>query len=116
MRPEGSLLVERKQSYVFTLANGRQIKGQDLVEDGAWPWREHPWEPRVRYECPRTTSPTYGKVSMIIAGEPGQEHFYLLCVETMLSAPQLIQRWRRHTWIEFVLLSPSLPPTTPMEA
>ena len=26
----------------------------------------------------------------------------MLCVETTLSAPQLIQRWRRRTWIEFV--------------
>jgi hypothetical protein len=31
--------------------------------------------------------------------------FYLMCLETMLSAPPFIRRWRRRTWIEFVLRS-----------
>lgn len=51
----------------------------------------------------RATSPTYGQVTLVIVDEPGQDRFYLLCVETSLSAPQLIRRWRRRTWIEFVL-------------
>ena len=80
----------------------RQIKGQDLVEDEAWPWREHPWEPRVRYVRLRATSPTYGKVTVVIVDEPGQDRFSLLGVETTLSAPQLIRRWRRRTGIAFV--------------
>jgi hypothetical protein len=99
---QGTLLVEGKQSYVFTLANGRHVKGQDLIEDDIWPWREHPWEPRVRYVRLRATSPTYGDVTVVIIDEPGQDRFYLLCLETTLSAPQLIRRWRRRTWIEFV--------------
>ncbi len=99
---QGTLLVEGKQSYVFTLADGRHIKGQDLIEDDSWPWREHPWEPRVRYVRLRATSPTYGDVTVVIIDEPGQDRFYLLCLETTLSAPQLIRRWRRRTWIEFV--------------
>ena len=98
----GTLLVEGKQSYTFTLADGRQVKGQDLIEDEAWPWREHPWEPRVRYVRLRATSPTYGGVTVVIVDEPGQDRLYLLCLETTLSAPQLIRRWRRRTWIEFV--------------
>lgn len=98
----GTLLVEGKQSYAFTLADGRQVKGQDLIEDYGWPWREHPWEPRVRYVRLRATSPTYGDVTVIMVDEPGQDRFYLLCLETTLSAPQLIRRWRRRTWIEFV--------------
>lgn len=39
---QGTLLVEGKRSYTFTLADGRQVKGQDLIEDTTWPWREHP--------------------------------------------------------------------------
>ena len=99
---QGTLLVEGKQSYVFTLADGRQVTGHNLIEDEAWPWREHPWEPRVRYARLRATSPTYGDVTVVIVDEPRQDRFYLLCLETALSAPQLIRRWRRRTWIEFV--------------
>ena len=39
---------------------------------------------------------------MIIVDEPGQDRFYLLCLETERSAPQLIHRWRRRSWIAFV--------------
>ena len=39
---------------------------------------------------------------MVIVDEPGQDRFSLLCLETERSAPQLIRRWRRRTWIEFV--------------
>jgi hypothetical protein len=98
----GTLLVEGKQSYTFRLVDGRQVTGQDLIEDEIWPWREHPWEPRVRYVRLRATSPTYGNVTVVMVDEPGQDRFYLLCLETTLSAPQLIRRWRRRTWIEFV--------------
>jgi DDE superfamily endonuclease len=98
----GTLLVEGKQSYTFRLVDGRQVTGQDLIEDEIWPWREHPWEPRVRYGRLRATSPTYGNVTVVMVDEPGQDRFYLLCLETTLSAPQLIRRWRRRTWIEFV--------------
>ena len=96
------MLVEGKKSYVFTLADGRQVKGQDLIQGKAWPWREHPWEPRVRYARLRATSPTYGQVTVVIVDEPDQDRFYLLCRETERSAPQLIRRWRRRNWIEFV--------------
>jgi hypothetical protein len=72
---QGTLLVEGKVSYCFTLADGQQIKGHDLIE-GAWPWRDHPWEPRVRYVRLRATSPTYGAVTVVIVDEPGQDRFY----------------------------------------
>jgi hypothetical protein len=35
--------------------------------------------------------------------EPRQDRFSLLCLETTRSAPQLIRRWRRRSWIELVL-------------
>jgi hypothetical protein len=98
---QGTLLVEGKATYTFTLADGRPVKGHDLLQ-GEWPWREHPWEPHVRYMRLRAISPTYGKVTVVIVDEPRQDRFYLLCVETTLSGPQLIGRWRRRHWIEFV--------------
>ena len=79
---QGTLLVEGKQSYIFTLADGRQVKGRDLIQGEAWRWRQHPWEPRVRYVRLRATSPTYGQVTVVIVDEPGQDRFYLLCLET----------------------------------
>jgi hypothetical protein len=39
---------------------------------------------------------------MSIGDELGQDRCYLLCLETERSAPQLIHRWRRRSWIAFV--------------
>jgi hypothetical protein len=36
---EGTLLVEGKSTYVFTLPDGRQVKGGDLQYQREWPWR-----------------------------------------------------------------------------
>jgi hypothetical protein len=99
---QGTALVEGKQSYVFTLADGQTVKGHDLIHGEGWRWRQSPWEAGVDYVRLRATSPTYGQVTLVIVDEPGQDRFYLRCVETTLSAPQLIRRWRRRTWIEFV--------------
>ena len=99
---QGTLLVEGKVSYCFTLADGRQLKGHDLIEGQGWRWHQHPWEAGVRYVRLRATSPTYGQVTVIIVDEPGQDRFSLWCLETKRSAPQLIRRWRRRSWIEFV--------------
>jgi len=99
---QGTLLVEGKASYCFTLADGRQVKGHDLIEGKRWRWQQHPWEAGVRYVRLRATSPTYGQVTVVIVDEPGQDRFYLLCLATERSAPQLIRRWRRRSWIEFV--------------
>jgi hypothetical protein len=98
----GTLLVEGKSTYVFLLADGRKVKGHDLVHRPDWPWRDSPWEPQVRYARLTATSPTYGPVTVVIVDDPGQDRFYLMCLETTMSAPQLIRRWRRRTWIEFV--------------
>jgi len=40
---------------------------------------------------------------VVIVDEPRQDRFSLLCLETTRSAPQLIRRWRRRSWIELVL-------------
>ena len=99
---QGTLLVEGKKSYIFSLADGQKVKGHDLIQGKGWRWRQSPWEPGGYYVRLRATSPTYGQVTIIIVDEPGQDRFSLLCVETPLSAPQLIRRWRRRTWIAFV--------------
>jgi len=99
---QGTVLVEGQQSYIFILANGQKVKGGDFIHGEGWQWRQSPWEAGVSYVRRRATSPTYGQVTIVIVDEPGQDRFYLLCLETTLSAPQLIRRWRRRTWIEFV--------------
>jgi hypothetical protein len=100
---QGTLLVEGKQSYTFILANGHKVKGCDLIHGEGWQWRQSPWEPGVSYVRWRATSPTYGAVTIVIVDEPGQDRFSGLGLATARSAPQLIRRWRRRTWIAFVV-------------
>jgi len=89
---QGTLLVEGKTSYGFTLAEGRQVKGHDLIEGKGWRWQQHPWEAGGRDVRLRATSPTSGQVTVVIVDEPGQDRFSLWCLETKRSAPQLIRR------------------------
>jgi len=97
---QGTVLVEGKNAYVFTLLDGRRVTGRDLVTRWDGPWRDSPWEARVRYARLRATSPTYGPVTVVIVDEPGEDHFYLLCLATSVNAPRLIRLWRRRSWIE----------------
>ncbi len=97
----GTLLVEGKSTYVFRLADGRQMKGEDLQHQRAWPWRDSPQSPGMRYARLRATSPTYGAVTVLIVEEPGAEQFYVLCLDTAISGPRLIRAWKRRWWIEY---------------
>ena len=97
---EGTLLVEGKSTYVFTLADGCQVKGEDLQHRREWPWRDSPQIPGVRYVRLRATSPTYGAVTIIIVEERGEGQFYLMCLDTAISGPRLIRAWKRRWWIE----------------
>jgi len=99
---QGTLLVEGKQSSIFPWANGQKVKGHDLIAGKGWRWRQAPWETGVYYARLRATSPTSGQVTIVIVDEPGQDRFSLRCLETTLSAPQLIRWWRRRTWIACV--------------
>jgi hypothetical protein len=99
---QGTVLVEGNASYCFPVADGRTGKGSDVIHGQEWQWRQSPWEPGVSYVRLRATSPTYGTVTLGIVDEPGQDRFSLLGLETTLSAPQVIRRWRRRTWIECV--------------
>jgi hypothetical protein len=35
----GTLLVQGKRSYTFTLEDGRKVKGSDLVKPEKWTWQ-----------------------------------------------------------------------------
>src|SRR6266516_4153095 len=97
---EGTLLVEGKSTYVFRLADGRQVKGEDLQHQRDWPWRDSPQVPGVRYARLRATSPTYGAVTIIVVDTTGEKQFYVLCLDTAISGPRLIRAWKRRHWIE----------------
>ena len=97
---QGTFLVEGKTTYVFALPDGRQVKGHDLQKPGDWPWRQSVQVPGVRYARLRATSPTYGTVTVIMVDEPGVDQFYLMCLDTPISAPRLIRAWKRRHWIE----------------
>ena len=56
----------------------------------------------MRHNHLQNSQPLNGKVTVIIVDEPGEDRFYLLSLETEQSAPQLIRRWRRRSWVEFV--------------
>jgi DDE superfamily endonuclease len=61
---EGTLLGGGKTTYVFELAEGRQVKGHDLQKPGDWPWRQSLQVPGVHYARLRATSPTYGAATV----------------------------------------------------
>ncbi len=100
MTHQGTLLVERKSSYVFALPDGRQVKGSDLQQQRDWPWRDRPQVPGTRYARLRATSPTYGAVTLIVVSERREEQFYVMCLSTAISGPRLIGAWKRRSWIE----------------
>jgi len=97
---QGTVLVEGKSTYVFRLADGRQVKGEDLQHQRDWPWRDSPQVPGVRYARLRATSPTYGAVTLLVVSEPREEQFYVMCLDTTISGPRLIRAWKRRHWIE----------------
>ena len=96
----GTVLIEGKSTYVFALPDGRQIKGEDLQHPRDWPWRHSPQAPGVRYVRLRAISPTYGAVTIIVVDAPGEEQFYVMCLDTDISGPRLIRAWKRRHWIE----------------
>lgn len=99
-RPGGTVLVEGKRRYVFTLPDGRRVTGQELQTRADWPWRDSPQVPRFRYARFTATSPTYGAVTLVIVDDPAQGRYYLLCHATPLTAPRLIRAWKRRGAIE----------------
>ena len=96
----GTLLVEGKRRYVFSLADGRRVTGADLRTRSDWPWRESPQAPGCCYARLTATSATYGRVTLVLVDKAGEERCSLLCRETTMSAPRVIRAWGRRRWIE----------------
>jgi hypothetical protein len=100
---QGTLLVQGKAHYTYYLADGRKIKGTDLIDpDQDWAFRHSLNAPDCRYARLRAKSPTYGEVTLIIVDKPGEKRFYLLCFATQLQATRLLRLWARRHWIEQV--------------
>ena len=90
----GTLLVQGKATYTFYLADGRKVKGADLVdEDQDWPFRQSLNARDCRYARLRAKSPTYGAVTVLIVDKPREKRFYLLCFATPLQATRLLRLW-----------------------
>src|SRR6266705_336750 len=70
---QDTLLVEGKASYCFTLTDGRQVKGSDLIQGEGWRWQQSPWEAGVYYVRLRATSPTDGQVAVILVDETSSD-------------------------------------------
>jgi len=98
---QGTVVVEGKSSYVFHLADGRRVKGQALLTRDDWPWHDSAHLPGVRYARLTATSPTYGRVTLVLVEEPGQDRYYLLCRATAIAAPRLIRAFGRRSWVEW---------------
>jgi len=97
---QGTFLVQGKVTYTFYLADGRKVKGADLVhQDNAWPFRQSLNAPDCRYARLWAKSPTYGEVTLIIVDKPAEERFYLFCFATPLQATRLLRLWSRRHWI-----------------
>jgi hypothetical protein len=97
---QGLLVVEGKTSYVFSLADGRRVKGHDLLTRVDWRWHDSGQLPGVRYARLTAISPTYGLITVVIVDQPGRDRYDLLCPATSLTAPRLIRAWRWRGWIE----------------
>jgi hypothetical protein len=101
---QGTLLVQGKATSPFSLADGRTVPGADLVhDDHEGPWRQSLNAPDWRYARLRATSPTSGKVTLLLVDKPGEEQFSLFCFASRIPATRLLRRWARRHWIAQVL-------------
>jgi DDE superfamily endonuclease len=101
-RHHGTVLVQGKTTYTFTLADGHKVKGADLVQPANWPWRQSLHAPGCRYARLRATSPTYGAVTLILVDKPREDRFYLFCLASDIPATRLLRVWSRRHLIEQV--------------
>jgi hypothetical protein len=98
----GTLLVQGKSTYAFTLTNGQKVKGADLIKGDQWPWRQSLHAPGCRYARLRAKSATYGEITLILVDKAGEDRFYLFCLATEIAATRLLRVWSRRNLIEQV--------------
>jgi DDE superfamily endonuclease len=101
-RHHGTVLVQGKTTYTFTLADGQKVKGADLVEQATWPWRQSLHAPGCRYARLQAMSPTYGAVTLILVDKPRQDRFYMFCLASNIPATRLLRVWSHRHLIEQV--------------
>jgi DDE superfamily endonuclease len=97
---QGTLLVQGKSHYIFTLENGQQVKGSDLVKAQHWTWQHSLHAPGCRYVRLRVRSRTYGDVLLVVVDKPGDKPFYLISMSLTIQVTRLIQAWSQRHWIE----------------
>jgi DDE superfamily endonuclease len=98
----GTVLVQGKATYTFTLADGHKVKGADFIHQDDWPWRQSLHARGCRYARLRANSPTYGEVTLLLVDKPGEDRFYLLCFASQIPATRLLRLWSRRHLIEQV--------------
>jgi DDE superfamily endonuclease len=72
---QGTLVVEGKRRDVFSLPDGRRVPGEDLRTRPDWPWRESPQVPGLRDARLTATRTTYGRVTLVLVDNPGEDRF-----------------------------------------
>ena len=92
-RHHGTVLVQGKTTYTFTLADGPKVKGADLVQPANWPWRQSLHAQGCRYARLRAMSPTYGAVTLLIVDKLREDRFYVFCLASDISATRLLRVW-----------------------
>ena len=97
---QGTLLVQGKRSYTFTLQDGRKVKGSDLVKADNWAWKHSLHAPGCRYVRLRARSRTYGQVLLIVVDRLGEKPFYLISMSLTIPVTRLIRAWNQRHWIE----------------
>jgi hypothetical protein len=97
---QGTLLVQGKRSYTFTLEDGRKVKGSDLVNPDKWSWQQSLHAPGCRYVRQRARSRTYGQVLLVVVDKPGEKPFYLISMSLTIQVTRLMQAWKQRHWIE----------------
>lgn len=99
---QGTLLVQGKSTYAFTLANGQKVKGTDLTTGDQWPWRQSLHAPGCRSVRLRASSATYGEVTLILVDKAGEDRFSVFCLASEIPATRLLRVWSRRNLIEQV--------------
>jgi hypothetical protein len=97
---QGTLLVQGKRAYAFTLEDGRKVKGSDLVKVDNWLWKHSLHAPGCRYVRLRARRRTYGEVVLVVVDKPDDKPFYLISMSLTMPVTRLIQAWNQRHWIE----------------
>jgi hypothetical protein len=97
---QGTLLVQGKSHYTFTLEDDQKVKGSDLVQTERWAWQSSLHAPGCRYVRLRARSRTYGQVLLVVVDKPGEKPFYLISMSSDIAVTRLIQAWNQRHWIE----------------